>query len=185
VAIPATCSGFDVQRELSKRLFWISLLLTLATLGALIEIDLHLRNSLSPQGIVSYELCAYMGSCRAMVEAWGAGGQVWAALSLGVDYLFMLLYPATIFLGLTLVAVYVPERLRGFTLSAAWVVWAAGAADAAENYCLTQMLLNPSSDVYAFPAALFATLKFIVLGVTLGWLLAMYLRFARGSARAA
>jgi FtsH-binding integral membrane protein len=174
-----------VQRELLKTLFWISLLLMLATLGALIAIDLHLRNAVSPQGIVSFELCAYTSSCRAIVEAWGPGGQVWAALSLGVDYLFMFLYPATIFLGLTLAVVHVPERLSKFTRGAAWAVWGAGAADAAENYCLAQMLLNPSPGAYAWPAALFATIKFIVLGVTLGWLLAMYLRFARRSVRAA
>jgi hypothetical protein len=120
-----------------------------------------------------------------MVEEWGPRGQVWAALSLGVDYLFMFLYAVTIFLGLRLVADHVPERLRKFTRGAAWVVWVAAVADAAENYCLAQMLLYSSSDAYPWPAALFATIKFIVLGVTLGWLLAMYLRLARGSARAA
>jgi hypothetical protein len=82
----------------------------LVTLGALASIDLHLRNDVSPQGIVSFELCAYLGSCRAIVEAWGPGGRVWAAL--------------------------------------------------------------------------FATMKFVVLGVTLGWWLLMTVRFGRGSARA-
>ena len=54
-----------------------------------------------------------------------------------------------------------------------------------ENYCLTQMLVNPAAGGYAWPAALFATIKFVVLGVTLGWWLAMTVRFARGSAPAA
>jgi hypothetical protein len=174
-----------VQRDLTKRLCWISVLLMLATLGALVAIDLHLRNAVSPQGIVSFELCAYTGSCRAIVEAWGPVGQVWAALSLGVDYLFMFLYPATMFLGLMLVVVHVPERLKMLTCSAALAVWGAGAADALENYCLAQMLVSPAAGGFAWPAAIFATIKFVLLGVTLGWLLAMTLRFARGSARAA
>jgi hypothetical protein len=173
-----------VRRELTKRLCWISLVLMLATLGALIAIDLHLRNPVSPNGIVSFELCAYSGSCRAIVEAWGPVGQVWAALSLGLDYLFMFLYSATLFLGLLLVAVHVPERLKTITLGAAWAVWVAGAADAAENYCLTQILVNPAAGGCAWPASIFATIKFVVLGVTLGWWLLMYWRFARGSARA-
>ena len=63
--------------------------------------------------------------------------------------------------------------------------WGAGAADALENYCLAQMLVNPTADWYAWPAAIFATTKFIVLGATLGWWLLMYVQFARGSARAA
>ena len=174
-----------MQRDLTKRLCWISVLLMLATLGALVAIDLHLRNAVSPQGIMSFELCAYTGSCRAIVEAWGPVGQVWAALSLGVDYLFMFLYPATMFLGLMLVVVHVPERLKMLTCGAALAVWGAGAADALENYCLAQMLVSPAAGGFAWPAAIFATIKFVLLGVTLGWLLAMTLRFARGSARAA
>ena len=175
----------DMRHELMKTFCWISLVLMVATLGALIAIDLHLRNAVSPQGIVSFELCAYTGSCRAIVEAWGPVGQVWAALSLGVDYLFMFLYPATIFLGLLLVVVHVPERLKMLTTGAALAVWGAGAADALENYCLAQMLVNPAAGGYAWPAAIFATIKFIVLGATLGWWLLMTVRFARGSARAA
>ena len=77
-------------RQIEVRFAWLSLMLALVTLGALALIDLHLRNAVSPQGIVSFELCAYTGSCRAIVEAWGPSGQVWAALSLGLDYLFML-----------------------------------------------------------------------------------------------
>ena len=96
----------------------------------------------------------------------------------------MFLYAVTVFLGLLLVVVHVPERLKTITLGAAWAVWVAGAADALENYCLTQMLVNPAADWYAWPASIFATIKFMVLGVTLGWWLLMYLRFARGSARA-
>jgi hypothetical protein len=172
-------------RQIEVRLAWLGLVLMLATLGALALIDLHLRNAVSPQGIVSFELCAYTGSCRAIVEAWGPGGQVWAALSLGLDYLFMLAYAAAIFLALRLVAARVPERLKMLTLGAAWAVWVAGAADAAENYCLTQMLVNPAAGRYAWPAALFATIKFVVLGVTLGWWFLMYVRFGRGSAPAA
>jgi len=67
-----------MRRVLTKKLCSLSLVLMLATLGALIAIDLHLRNAVSPQGIVSFELCAYTGSCRAIVEAWGPVGQVWA-----------------------------------------------------------------------------------------------------------
>jgi hypothetical protein len=166
-----------MRRVLTRRLCWLSLVLMLATLGALIAIDLHLRNAVSPRGIVSFELCAYAGSCRAIVEAWGPAGQVWAALSLGLDYLFMFLYAATIFLGLLLVLVHVPERLKILTIGAAWAVWGAAAMDAFENFALARMLVSPGAMSYAWPAALFATIKFAVLGVTLGWWLLMYVRF--------
>jgi hypothetical protein len=167
-----------MRRELVSTLFWISLVLTLATLAPLVLIDQHLRSPASPLGIVAFEVCAYAGSCRAIVERWGPGGQVWAALSLGVDYLFMFLYPATIFLGLLRVAERVPGRLKTFTRGAAWAVWGAGAADAAENYCLARMLVGAEAGGYAWPAAAFATIKFVVLGFTLAWWLVTYARCA-------
>jgi hypothetical protein len=170
-------------RWLTTLLFRISLLLTLATLAALAMIDQHLRSPASPLGIVSFEFCAYSGSCRAIVDAWGPGGQVWAALSLGADYLFMFLYPATIFLGLLLVAAQVPDRLKTFTIWVAWAAWGAGAADAAENYCLTQTLVSPAAAGCAWPAAIFATIKFVILGGTLAWLLVAYVRFALPGSR--
>ncbi len=78
-----------MQRELERPLAWGGLVVAVATLVALGVIDLQLRNAVSLQGVVSFELCAYSGSCRAIVEAWGPMGQIWAGLSLGLDYLFM------------------------------------------------------------------------------------------------
>lgn len=171
------------RHEPAIALFWISLVLTIVTLTALIAIDLHLRNAVSPQGIVSFELCAFAASCGAIVTEWGPAGRVWAGLSLGVDYLFMFLYAATIYLGFQLVLTRVPDGLKGVATGAAWAVWGAAAADAVENYCLAQMLVIPSADAYALPAAIFATIKFVVLAATLGLLLVFYLRFARGPVR--
>jgi hypothetical protein len=161
--------------ELARRLCWISLVMTAATLCALVGIDLHLRNAVSPQGIVSFEVCAYTASCAAIVEAWDPGGQVWAGLSLGLDYLFMLLYAATIFLALRVSAKRLPETLRQATRHVAWLAWGAAAADAFENYALIRMLVAPEAMSYSWPAAVAATVKFALIGVTIAWLVAAWL----------
>lgn len=159
---------------LLKRLFWIMLVFTLATLAALGRIDEGLRNQTSPLGIVSFELCAYGDACDAVLQAWGPLARQMAVLSLGLDYLFMVLYPATIFIGLLLVSARVPARLRGFTVGTGWWAWVAGIADAVENYFLTQMVLTQSVQALAWPATLAATLKFVVLVHSLLWLLLAY-----------
>jgi hypothetical protein len=174
-----------MQRALMRRLFWIAAALALAGLAALAAIDGHLQSPAAPLGIISFEFCAYAGSCRAIVEGWGAGEQVMAGLSLGVDYLFMFMYSATIFLGLTLVVAHVPERLRNLTVCAAWAAWVAGAADAVENYCLVQVLRMPAALQFAWPAAICATVKFAIVAFALAWLLVAYLRFVRPALRAA
>ena len=55
-----------LNRPLGVRLAWLSLV---PALVALALIDQHLRNDISPQGIVSFEVCAYSSSCEAMLEA--------------------------------------------------------------------------------------------------------------------
>ena len=131
----------------------------------------------TPWGILSFELCAYGASCTAMVQSWNSSVQLQAALSLGVDYLFMVAYSATLFLALLMMADHVPSGLRRLTLGFAAAAWLVGAADALENYFLFQILLSPSNPQFARPATASATVKFALLGLTLGWLAFTYLRY--------
>jgi hypothetical protein len=55
------------------------------TLAALVLIDRHLHDDISPQGIVSFQMCAHSSADRAIVEAWGPADPLWAALSPGLD----------------------------------------------------------------------------------------------------
>lgn len=163
-----------VKQTISRRLFIPTLLLMLASLAALALMDEALKNPTVPWGIVSYELCAYTASCEAMVRSWSPHAQRVAALSLGVDYLFMLLYPAVIFMGLMALRRRAPRAWRP-TLG--WVAWSsclAGLADALENYALAQMLLSGREAGLAWVASGCATVKFVfLLGplsmLLLGW----------------
>jgi hypothetical protein len=167
------------------KLLKAALAFSLAAFAALVAIDLSLRNAAAPNGIVSFELCAYAGSCLAILDAWDPTARLMAALSLGLDYLFMVAYPAAICFGLLLLVPRVPASLQGLTRAAAWLSWVAGGADALENYCLARMLLAPEAQQYAWPAAIFATVKFAVLGTTLAWLAWACLRYAGSRQQAA
>ncbi|XGB40809.1 MAG: hypothetical protein LVS60_10255 [Nodosilinea sp. LVE1205-7] len=160
-----------------KQLFYLSLVVTVLSSLALTAMGAPLTNSQTPWGILSFELCAYGSSCTAIVQSWNSSVQLKAALSLGVDYLFMVAYSATLFLGLLMMADPVPPGLRRLTLGAAAAAWLAGAADALENYFLFQILLSPSNLQFAWPATASATVKFILLGFTLGWLAFTYLGY--------
>jgi hypothetical protein len=160
-----------MQRDNIKWLFWLSFVLALASLASLGQIDTHLKTEASPLGIVSFELCAYTQSCNAIVASWKGDAQAMAGLSLGLDYLFMLTYPAAIFLGLHLTAAHVPSWLKNATLTAAYISWLAGVADAVENYHLFQILIGAQEVSHAWPASVAATIKFAVLIPTLSLLL--------------
>lgn len=159
---------------LEARLARISLALALVTFAALLLIDRHLHNDMSPQGIVSFEMCAYSSACRAIVEAWGPADRLWAALSLGLDYLFMPLYAAAIFLGLRVAAAGLPARLAALTRLVAWSAWGAAIMDAFENFALIRLLTAPEAMSHAWPASIAATVKFAILAVTITWLVAAW-----------
>lgn len=135
------------------------------------QIDIGLRNDTSPDGIVSFELCAFTASCIATLAAWGAAGQSLAMLSLGLDFLFMLLYCGFIGVALMLTAEHLSLRLKQATVFVAWLTLAMWLADAIETYSLIQIVLRQSDAIYGPLAAGFASLKFSILGLCVAWLL--------------
>lgn len=166
-----------MSKLMLKRTFWAFLVLTLLTSMAMLVIDNGLKSATSPNGIISFEFCGFTASCDAALLEWGVKGQALAMLSLGLDYLFMILYPGLLCLGLLLLAPRVPRGLYRMTVIAACLCPAISLADAAENYALIQIILNGSGSTYGLLASTFATIKFVILGVTLAWLLFTSMRY--------
>ena len=133
-------------------------------------LDSGLRTSSAAHGIVSFEFCAYSASCAQQIEDWAVRGQQLAMLSLGVDYLFILLYVGLLWLALMRLAVSQPAGLQGLSRLFAYLVVVAGVADCLENYALIQVLLNRLIQPYADFAAMCASIKFTLLLLSLGWL---------------
>lgn len=166
-----------MRTHILKRTLWLFFSLFVLTSIALTIIDLELRNGTTPYGIVSFELCAYTSSCDNALIQWGAKGRALAMLSLGIDYLFLILYPGLIFIGLLLVAPRVPRNLFRFTIFVAWSCLVISLADAIENYALIQIILSESGIRYGLLGGIFATIKFVLLGITLLWLLFATLKY--------
>ena len=146
-----------------RAIFWASLVLTLTSLIALAIIDEHLKTPASPLGIVSFELCAFQSACSVIPASWNAATKIYASMSLGLDYLFMLAYPATISCGLWLLVKKEPTPLRKPMMVMAYAIWVAGLADSVENYHLFQMLLGQPIVSHQWIATLSATAKFVCL----------------------
>lgn len=179
-----------------KTLFKLLLVLVVPTMLALGLIDLQLRVPGNAHGILSFEFCGWAdggagglaigqaGNCAATMAAWGAPGRQWAMLSLGLDYLFMLEYAGLVALGLWMAAERLSVRaalqadgvapgsgallarvvlLRRF--AAAAVV--AALFDAAENLCLIGVVHSGHGGLLAWWAALFASIKFALIGAAL------------------
>ena len=159
-----------MQRAQLKVLLWTLLALFLPTLAGLAVIDSGLKVPASPGGIISFEFCGFASSCDATLEQWGVPGQKLALLSLGLDYLFLVVYPSLICVGLLLVSERVPVQWKTLTIFFAWLSLGAGIADAVENFLLIRIILSGLATSSGVVAAVFASAKFAVLGIAVFWL---------------
>jgi hypothetical protein len=167
-----------LQAQLLRQWFRVFLVLFLLTSVALGLIDAGLRNEATPYGIVSFEFCGFTSTCGEALDRWGARGQGLAMLSLGLDYLYLFLYPGLILISLMRVAPHLPGSLSRGTMRVAGVCPFISLADAIENYGLVQVILMGPGTFYGVAAGVFATIKFLLLIFTLGWLLYVSVRAA-------
>jgi hypothetical protein len=138
----------EALRGAARRRAFLGLLaLDLALTGALGAVDRSLRTEAAPSGIVSFELAGSASTARQVVESWDADARVQAGFSLGLDYLFLVVYSTTIALACLWVADALrPGSRRAASLGVwlAWGQWAAAALDAVENAALLAALLGPT-----------------------------------------
>ena len=167
-----------------KWAFTLFFLLTLILMTSLQVLGMPLITESAPLGIVSFELAGDIKLAQEIVTAWGPEGRVYAALNLGLDYLFMIAYAGTIALGCMLAARGLLKRLPLLVAPGALLAWGqivAALLDALENYALIQILLGTEQDLWAQVArwsALpkFSLVAFGILYILLGTLICLIIK---------
>lgn len=151
---------------------WITFAISFVLLVALTGLDDKLWDEGGP-GIVDFELAGDGTDATRMLDEWGEDGRDAARLSLWLDFPFLLAYGA--FWALAIRAIGDAARRRGWDRFAhagarLWPVPIAAAAfDALEDVALLVVLDRSGGDTAPLLAAVFATVKFVLLGVTLAF----------------
>lgn len=171
-----------------RRNRWMKIAIVLA-LGLTLFFNLTggaLKTAAAPAGIISYEFAGSLSNAQAMIASWGEHGRLVAALSLGLDFLYPLVYASAI----SLACVWASERVRAVAAAGslsspvvasvgvwlAWGIWLAALLDYTENVALVMVLLGSTSSFWPPLAFVCAAIKFtlIILGilyVLVAWLL--------------
>jgi hypothetical protein len=159
-----------------KRVFTVALIWTLVLTAISQVINTPLRTPTAPASIVSFELARTPAIAQAMVASWDARAQLFAALGLGFDYLFMPSYAFAIALACLLAA---GRHKEWFSILGSWLGWGvflAAIFDAIENIGLWHSLLGSVSVTWPVVSFWCAIFKFvlILLGIAyglIGWIL--------------
>ena len=163
-----------LSHSAQKRAFWIAFGLTVVVLAGMNIVGAALNTSAAPAGIISFEFAGSIAVAREMMGSWGQEGAVPAAVSLGIDYLFLVAYSVAISLGCVLIAgsVYGGAGIAATAgIVLAWAQFAAATLDAVENYALIRVLLGATTDLWPAVARACAIPKFAIVGAGLLYLI--------------
>jgi hypothetical protein len=158
-----TTNPMREQSSRARRFFFVAVALTLIAWLVQIRVNAPLTTGAAPEGIVSFELAGSASRASAILESWGPTQRQVARTGLGLDFLFLMLYPVAISMGCRIGADRIARaRPRwasvGRTLSR--LVLLCVALDAIENAALLHILATGAVQPWAFVAALMAYPKF-------------------------
>ena len=159
-----------ISESEQKVAFWTLFTVTVVVIGFMQIVSAPLITDAAPQGIVSFEFAGDLSTAEKIIDSWGQEERIYAGLSLGLDYLFLVLYSCTIALGCMLAArSMLTELFRKMGAALAWTQFVAALLDCVENFALIKLLLGSVEEVWAGLAFWCAGPKFFIVGAGLGY----------------
>ncbi len=152
-------------------------LLLVVTVLVMQNFDKPLKNDVCLKGIVSFELAKNISKSKEIINSWSETDKINASLSLGFDFLFIVVY--TLFI--TLMIYKINTKLwngKSFYKIGSLLIYAifiAGIFDVFENISLIKILNGNTSQVYATTAYYFASMKFAILLIGIIYLIGNWL----------
>jgi len=119
----------------------------------------------APAGIVSFEFVQSGEHAARILGSWSPAAREAAALTLGLDFLYLVVYPAWLSLCCVLVARRLGGRAARVGVWIAWLVLAAALFDAVENIASIRILTAGPSDGLARVSRLSAAPKFALVSL--------------------
>jgi len=130
--------------------------------------DAPLKNEISPQGIVSFELAKDVDVSAAIIDSWDTIARTSANRSMAFDFLFLIVYG--LFIGLMihkLNRVWIKSGFHTFGIVLIYLVFLASLFDIIENVALLLLLSGNLEQIWSSTAYYFAMMKFIILAIAL------------------
>lgn len=156
----------------SKRLFVLFLILLLLSIFVMRYLDSYLITTASPNGIVSFELAKDVKLSADMIEAWDAKAKTAAGISMGFDFLFLIIYAS--FISLLINGVNKKIFLKkNFSIleKVVFLPFLAAFFDVVENIALVKLLLGDLQMKWSLIAYYAAVIKFGLLLIAIVYIL--------------
>lgn len=157
-----------------RRALPLLIILALIGSGVMTWLDSPLRTPAAPFGIGSFELAKTLAQSQIVLTSWDPSARIYAGISLGIDYLYLVLYSASIALACVRLARALHRRsarLAAMGIALAWAQLVAAGLDVVENYALIRLLLGSREAAWPLLAWACALPKFTLVAAGLLYML--------------
>ncbi len=157
----------------SNRLFRILLVLLLISIVVMRYFDGFLITERSPNGIISFELAKESYIVAKMIHEWDATAKIAAGLSMGFDFLFLIIYASFISFLILKINKYLFLNSNEKSLGRVFVgiPFLAAFFDIIENIALIKLLLGDIQSKWSLQAYYAAVIKFGLLIIAIVYIL--------------
>ena len=166
-----------------KKLTFSLLYLFIISVITLRYFNIYLDGTAAPYGILSFELAGSLDESLEIINSWSPLAKTFAGLSLGYDFLFLLIY--TLFISLLIhklnVRLWNGKPFYRIGEMLIWSMFLTAAFDAVENVSLIKLLIGSHKQYWSSVAFAFALAKFILIAISILYLIsnAMILLFKK------
>ena len=153
------------EKKLTSTIFSILIMALLVTSF----FNSQLTNEVASYGIISFELAESVDRSIEIMNSWDPRARIFAGLSLGFDYLFLLIY--TLFISLMVhklnERLWAGKPFHYLGIIILWGMFFAAIFDALENLALIKLLTGSHEQLWSSVAFYFAFIKFflVIIGI--------------------
>ena len=158
-----------ITAKTEKRLTYSLMYILVISLITMRYLDLKITNTVTPYGMVSFEFSQTLERAQEILSSWSQLNQIFAGISLGFDFLFLIIY--TLFIALLIhklnVRIWTGKSFYRVGELLIWSMFFTAILDTAENICLIKLLTRNLKDYWVELAFYFASLKFFLIGISI------------------
>ncbi len=161
-------SPFSKLSKTSEKKLTIGLLiLLLITISSMLFFDGFLKNEIAKNGIISFELAKELETSKAVINSWNEQSKIAASLSMGLDFLFLIVYASFIAILIHKLNDKLWKDTTFYTIGNifVWGAFMMALSDAIENIALIRLLMGDLQQYWSSIAYYFAILKFVILAL--------------------
>ncbi len=157
----------SLSRKAEKKTSITLLVLIVILITVMRYFDAPLKNNISTSGIISFELAKDIDQSKAILNSWDAVSKTSAGMSMGLDFLFLIVYSLFISLLIHKLNVKLWKGSLIYNVGTLLIlgVFLAAFFDVIENIALIKLLLGDLQQKWSSIAYYFAIAKFILLAI--------------------